>query len=555
MRYLLIFIFGASLLSAQNLDSLFNSLVSMQNSEGQIKYQRSTTANIKPIKCGFGIIADIKLHFNEFTSEQQNKIQEILSRPKKQTSIVSPSGIFRIHFDTTGAETPDYFNGIENTIQLSVDSLAIAFDSSYNYEINVLGYNPPPNDEGAGGDDLYDVYIENAGAYGWTTPVSLGPTYIVVDNKMNFYTEGINAARVTAAHEYHHAIQLGSYSADTDENTYYFELTSTSMEEFVYDSVNDYYGYLWSYFRNPDKRFTDLNGYNVAIWNIFLKEYFEQEEGNNKKGFDLIKRSWELMRDNKRTAIESINMALVESGMSIKTMFSEFGIWCYFTDNRTKTYKYFSEAINYPLIRPLAIYNYTPPKETYMMIAEGVANNYVIFDLDSTGVNDILVSIVTNHDVISASGFPYNEIDYEYSLMTSNEYGENEIIDGYYSIIESEDRQYLIESNIFNNEVVNRGVVSEKNDFAYPQPFYYSKHSFVFFPTKQSQYGMAKLTIYSTSMNLIYSDNRQIYNNENIVIRWDGKDNNGNKAPSGIYIYVTESDGTIIKGKLAIINN
>ena len=65
-----------------------------------------------------------------------------------------------------------------------------------------------------------------------------------------FLTKGINAARVTVAHEFHHAIQLGNYSY-RDSDLFFYELTSTSMEEFVFNSVNDYYNYLTDYFYFP----------------------------------------------------------------------------------------------------------------------------------------------------------------------------------------------------------------------------------------------------------------------------------------------------------------
>ena len=58
------------------------------------------------------------------------------------------------------------------------------------------------------------------------------------------------------------------------KDTFFYEITSTAMEEFVYDSVNDYYAYMPSYFLSPQKAFAENDGYNLAIWNIYLKENF-----------------------------------------------------------------------------------------------------------------------------------------------------------------------------------------------------------------------------------------------------------------------------------------
>ena len=192
MKYLIILLFSTTLISAQNLDSLYNAIVSLHSNEHSIKGANTVLLNNAPVKCGFRTVADSKTHFDSFTPEQQNHIKKILARPERQKSIVSPSGLFRIHYDITGIHTPDYFNGITNTIQLSVDSLAMAFDSAYSFEVNYLGYKSPPFDDGDGGDDLYDIYITSLGYYGvteWDFNSSMqNKSFIRVDNKMDFFT-------------------------------------------------------------------------------------------------------------------------------------------------------------------------------------------------------------------------------------------------------------------------------------------------------------------------------------------------------------------------------
>ncbi len=56
-------------------------------------------------------------------------------------------------------------------------------------------------------------------------------------------------------------------------------------------------------------------------------------------------------------------------------------------------------------------------------------------------------------------------------------------------------------------------------------------------------------------MDQVFSNLLEVNTTGRRLVKWNGLDNDGNKLPSGIYIYVTETDGQILKGKLAIIND
>jgi hypothetical protein len=64
------------------------------------------------------------------------------------------------------------------------------------------------------------------------------------------------------------------------------------------------------------------------------------------------------------------------------------------------------------------------------------------------------------------------------------------------------------------------------------------------------------LYVYTSSMKLIYSSNKQIgfLSNGSKGIRWDLKDNSGNNVPSGVYFLVVKSGGKTLKEKVAIFN-
>ena len=77
----------------------------------------------------------MKSEFNleSFNQKQKSILQSLLARPITDTSFISPNNFFRIHYNTSGTETPTY------NLQLFADAL----DSVYNFEVNIFGYPPP----------------------------------------------------------------------------------------------------------------------------------------------------------------------------------------------------------------------------------------------------------------------------------------------------------------------------------------------------------------------------------------------------------------------------
>ena len=540
MKKFLLLLFAIPILitSGQNIDSLYNEFLRVRGINQNVEPQVAGGTNL-PIKCGFGIVNQVKTNYDKFSDQQKILLKTILSRPAADTSIVTPSGKFRIHFMKTGVDTPGY----------DVNQLAIAADSSYNYEVNILGYPPPLTDAGVGGDDRYDIYIQNlsGGLYGFTEFENLiiNNTYTcftVMDNDFgsNYFTHGIDAARVTIAHEFHHGIQIGNYIYRSND-TFYYELTSTSMEEFVYDSINDYYYYLDSYFRNPHKTFSSNSGYNLAIWNIFLKDRF---------GANIIKRTWELMKQER--AVTSIAESILEAGSTLKTELNKFGLWTYFTNTRTIMNKYFEEAANYPLIHPLMTTQFSKPSTTISVNSEPISNNFILF----TNGTDNLFSIVSNADLNGAITSPVTNLSFNYTLSSDPLTGSRKILDGYYSKIESANSLLLGESNILNDIPIDNGqLVGVELDYVFPQPFKYSVNNLLFIPAAKSDGGLVDLYIYSADMNLVYSSQKHIVAADQIVVIWNGFDNNNNKLGTGVYIYVTKSGDTVKKGKLVIQND
>ncbi|WP_114422186.1 MXAN_6640 family putative metalloprotease [Nocardioides houyundeii] len=170
-------------------------------------------------------------------------------------------------------------------------------ESAWTREVDELGYRAPAPDGDAGGDSRFDVYladVSNQGLYGYCAPESAVPgeparaqAYCVLDNDMAGFAKGpLASLRVTAAHEFFHAIQ---FNIDSREDQWFMEASATWMEEQVAGEINDNRQFLKSgQLGTPsqplDTYSTDLSMYGNWIFVQRLAQSF---------GVDAVRSVWQ----------------------------------------------------------------------------------------------------------------------------------------------------------------------------------------------------------------------------------------------------------------------
>ena len=291
----------------------------------------------------------------------------------------SPDGNFLIHYAKEGphAARVDEKLGVDPVTgrPLIVDSTAEIFDSSWSVIIGELGFKQPPSDSfyASGGDRRFDVYMVDLGtidpifvdAYGLTYRDSIfapdfqyATSFMLIDNdyddsEFSLYKDNpLDAIRVTAAHEFFHAVQFGYDALEPDyvrgiERHHWLEMSSVWMEDQVFDDVNDYYYYtpsLLSYINlSLQAHYPGLHQYGAGLWPHYLSQTF---------GRDIVRRIWELceatpganvFQNGFQDAIDEFSAG----EYTFQEALSEFFVWCYFTGERARPGYGFAEAANF----------------------------------------------------------------------------------------------------------------------------------------------------------------------------------------------------------------
>jgi hypothetical protein len=140
---------------------------------------------------------------------------------------------------------------------------------------------------------------------------------------------GLDALRVTAAHEFFHAVQFGY---DLAEDAWLKESTAAWIEDVIYDSVNDNYQYLsrspLSHPEVPLDSFVDFNasspvaGFHYGVW-IFFRYLSERYD-------DQIIHDITTRLDSRSTdfrdvySLEAIRAELIERGTTLPAAYADF---------------------------------------------------------------------------------------------------------------------------------------------------------------------------------------------------------------------------------------
>ncbi len=539
-------------LKKQELDSLYNELIYLNSSRFNKNSIQSVQGETNYEKCGFGLVSTIAINFNQFTLQQQSDIKKILQRPVMQDSIITPDGYFKIHYDPAGINKPSY-SGL--SLNDCLDQISETLDSVYNFEIKYLGYLFPNANNSP-----YDIYISNStsGSYGYTQPEnSTGngtySSFIVIHNNyQNFATKGIDGARVTLAHEFFHAVQIGRYFYRYDSDGFFYELSSTAMEDFVYNSINDYYNYLPAYFNNTQNSFacSSCGGgeqeYALAIWNIFLRNRF---------GYNILKKEWELMPQMR--ALDAINNSILQYGSTYRKEFNIFGTWLYFTGYRAVNGKYFAEAADYPVLNLFNKFE-SIPENILNGSASPLSENYMRFINKINNDNyDTLDVIISNSDYRNG----VDSMNGHFTFQLSIDYSPTSADKDYFVDFNSKNSSLWSETVILNDVIINQDTTNPVPsafaiNYAYPNPFFYSRNNHIEIPTTASSSQKGNLNIYSTSMRLVYSREDYVFLGKRgtYIFSWNGRDSNGEKLPSGVYIYSTKTGSNTTSGKIVIFN-
>jgi len=507
-----------------------------------IRSQLGDTSAVIDSKCGTRY--DMMIHaFPEYINPElrQSYLQLKIAAPVRDKSLLSASGNFMLHWDESGPHAVPLTDQSANGIPDYIDSAAVIFDYVRYREVEQMGYQAPPAQNGEPAVP-YHVYFSELPYYGLTSPSYVDiPTlpgenytsYIEVENDyLGFDTPGLDGLRVTAAHEFHHAIQLG-YNIDFNDQ-YFWEMTSTLMEELLYPAINDYINYLYDLFNSvSNTRFTLANGEYPYANSLYLQMISSQY------GVDIVRMIWEHIRSV--PSLTAIRMVLQEKNTSWPVSLGEYGLWLYYTGERTMPGIFFNDAARFPQIRIRPVDD-LPFDNSFagQFTVEENANRYIQFSQISGHLLNI--DVVADGKTAGFRGltrFTWSAF-YPANDPLLNQFADDEIM--VVILTNAGDGSQVCDLSLTTDSFPNTSEI-----YPFPNPLDMNETSALRF---QNVPASASLYIYNVAGDRI----RNVEANGTSTIRtWNLTNERAEPVRAGIYLYVVENEGTSRTGKFSIL--
>ena len=308
------------------------------------------------------LLSDLALRVRSLSGAARNRALDLLARPTDEGVADNPNAGYSYRGATTEVDCGEHFcihwseagrhqivptDASGNSVPDYVDSVQAEMEHVWDVQIDELGFRPPKSDASSENDDVpaqhaakLDVYLVDSGSdgiYGYcgTDDPNLvnpftdygywdGSSYCGLDNDFRPAQFGgapaLESLRVTAAHEFFHAIQL-AYSAGHD--SWMSEGTAAMMEDVVYDEINDNYQYLVaSSLRRPFLSLDRNQGpYHYGVW-IFWRFLTELPPmaGAPDMGTDVIRETWE------QAAYDGPNAPRLRSKFAVKAALADHNV-------------------------------------------------------------------------------------------------------------------------------------------------------------------------------------------------------------------------------------
>jgi hypothetical protein len=577
--------------------------------------------------CATSIFLDAQVVREMLSAKGRAELDTLFARPKydpyTEYTFDSPAGHFKIHYAKSGPNAvyaPNVDKNPLDGVPDYVNRCAEFFDYAWIYETDTLGYRVPPSDyfypDSNGGDGKLDVYLEAIGYLGYTvferqasSSFPIFTSYIGMLNDFSKYAylhnDSLDLARVTASHEFFHAIQGGYDAAEYEivesnnkivTEQYWMEMSATWMEDMVYDGVNDYVYYLPSFFKHPEwslKTFGTsgeeaVHPYGACVWPIYLSEKF---------GVSIIKDIWYqcglVAGPNVISCEGNINcgdksatdIALQARGTTFEEAFREFTVWNYFTADRARTQIFYSEGDLFPKVRVDSLHFHTTYPVNFTSGPEnpyGLGSNYVIFkpeQLQGGMTLSFLPSLESYAFKISAMGynenvnepishqFQINPLTGEANAAIYNWTSYNEIIMIPAATSRSGNLYYTYYYSVEYDSSYHGEQPFPQKDWIgqnFPNPFVIANDTgSTYFPFILSAVSQVEIDIFAVSGEKVWhypppgKEEQEWtigdYTERGSCPAWNGKNDKGEFVVSGIYLYQVKTKNSSVIKKLAVV--